>query len=157
MAACSVLAFVALADPPVPSQPVKPADNSYCYVCHANFKTEKLVMNHEKKGVGCATCHGESDRHSADEDGLTPPEIMFAKERVFDACAKCHDATKLRALKEHEPAFTKDPTKFQVCTDCHGSHRMAVRTRHWDKTTGKLIKAEGVRMMEKNSAATSAK
>lgn len=152
--ACCAVALVAQAEAPKTG---KPADNSYCYVCHANFQAEELARNHQKHGVGCAKCHGESDRHSADEDGLTPPEIMFAKEKILDGCTKCHALTKLRAVDEHEPAFAKDPAKRKVCTDCHGKHRMAVRTRHWDKTTGKLIKAEGVRMMNKNSAATNAK
>ncbi|MFA6564632.1 MAG: cytochrome c3 family protein [Verrucomicrobiia bacterium] len=151
---CCAAALVALAEPP---KSAKPADNSYCYVCHANFKTEELAKNHEKHGVGCEKCHGESDRHSADEDGLTPPEIMFTKEKILDGCAKCHGLTKLRAVEDHEPVFAKDAAKRKVCTDCHGKHRMAVRTRHWDKTTGKLIKAEGVRMMQKDTPATSAK
>ncbi|MCX6898376.1 MAG: cytochrome c3 family protein [Verrucomicrobia bacterium] len=153
VASCAV-ALVALADPP---KSAKPADNSYCYVCHANFQTEELARSHQKHGVGCATCHGESDRHSADEDGLTPPEIMFVMGKILDGCSTCHDVTKLRVLKEHEAAFTRDPAKLKVCTNCHGSHRMAVRTRQWDKTTGKLIKAEGVRMMQKDTPATSAK
>jgi hypothetical protein len=29
--------------------------------------------------------------------------------------------------------------KDKVCTDCHGSHKLKVRTRMWDKETGKLI------------------
>ena len=152
MTASGAVAVVALApDPP------KPANNSYCYVCHVNFQTEELAKNHQKHGVGCAKCHGESDRHSADEDSLTPPEIMYAKDKILDGCTKCHALTKLRAVDEHGPAFAKDPAKLKVCTDCHGSHHMAVRTRHWDKTTGKLIKAEGVRMMQKDTPATSAK
>jgi len=154
VAASCAAAVVALADAP---KSTKPANNSYCYVCHVNFQTEELARNHQKHGVGCEKCHGESDRHSADEDGLTPPEIMFAKEKILDACTKCHALTKLRAVDEHEAAFTKDAAKRKVCTDCHGKHRMAVRTRHWDKTTGKLIKAEGVRMMQKDTPATNAK
>jgi len=135
----------------------KPANNSYCLVCHVNFQMEELAKIHQKNGVGCATCHGESDRHSADEDGLTPPEIMFAIGKIFDGCSKCHEPPKLRAVGEHAPAFAKDPAKFKTCTECHGKHRMAVRTRQWDKTTGKLIKAEGVRMMQKDTPATNAK
>ncbi len=32
-----------------------------------------------------------------------------------------------------------DPDKI-VCTDCHGKHRMEVRTVVWDKKTGKLLR-----------------
>ena len=60
----------------------QPADNYYCLTCHANFTREKLAVTHAKKGVGCVTCHGESPKHSSDEDGLTPPQIMFARERI---------------------------------------------------------------------------
>ena len=44
-----------------------------------------------------------------------------------------------------EPAFG---AVMNSCTDCHGMHRMAHRTRRWDKITRKLIKDDGVRMME---------
>ncbi len=40
--------------------------------------------------------------------------------------------------------------KMGVCTDCHGEHRLKVRTRRWDKETGKLVSDDGVRMMEEN-------
>jgi hypothetical protein len=135
----------------------KPADNSYCLVCHANFKSEKISSIHQQEGIGCAECHGESDEHSADEDGLTPPEIMFAKDQILPACAECHEESKLRELEDHEPVFAADLAKRKVCTDCHGEHIMAVRTRVWDKATGKLLRADGVRMMEKDSPATSAR
>jgi formate-dependent nitrite reductase cytochrome c552 subunit len=137
----------------VVAAPPKPADNSYCLVCHANFKAEKLAAIHQKAGIGCAECHGESDRHSADEDGVTPPEIMFAKDKINAACMICHEEAKVRANAKHAVAEFKQKT----CSDCHGEHRMAARTRHWDKTTGKLIKAEGVRMMQKDTPATSAR
>ena len=35
------------------------------------------------------------------------------------------------------PANT-DPKKV-VCTDCHGEHRLKVRSVSWDKGTGKLL------------------
>lgn len=139
------------------ADPPKPADNSYCLVCHANFKSEKISSIHQKEGIGCAKCHGESDSHSADEDGLVPPEIMFAKEQIQGACMECHKEADLREVTDHDAVFTAEPSKHKVCTDCHGEHRMAVRTRIWDKATGKLLKAEGVRMMEQDSPATSAR
>ena len=58
---------------------IEPADNSYCIVCHLNYETEKLTTGHQIAGVGCAKCHGESEKHSGDEDGLTPPDVMFAQ------------------------------------------------------------------------------
>jgi hypothetical protein len=156
-------------DKPVP----EPADNSFCYVCHRNFEKEPLNAKHTKIGVGCEKCHGSSERHSADEDGITPPEIMYSKLRINPYCVKCHTAEKLEKTDEHQLALTlmkeggkanaiadkaseakaeAAPVKW-ICTDCHGQHRMKVRTRVWDKETGKLIKDDGVRMMDKSRPA----
>jgi hypothetical protein len=135
----------------------EPADNSYCYACHINYKREPLADKHRRVGVGCASCHGESDKHSSDENNVTPPDIMFAEEKVNAACVRCHTpaamaakarrtrsaAHKLVLALTPEPRVRASPT----CTTCHGSHRLEVRTRRWDKTTGKLISDDGVRMI----------
>ena len=39
-------------------------------------------------------------------------------------------------------------TNTMVITQCHGKHQIKVRTRVWDKGTGKLISDDGVRMMQ---------
>lgn len=157
--------------PPVASLPVvakpaaEPADNSFCYVCHRNFEKETLNVAHTKQGIGCEQCHGISERHSADEDGITPPEIMYAQARVNPACMKCHSVEQLQKdnqhrslldrLKEGSPSIAK-PAKADaesvksICTDCHGQHRLKVRTRIWDKDNGKLLKDDGVRMMDQS-------
>jgi hypothetical protein len=141
-----------------PQQPAapkpEPADNSYCYVCHANYQGEKLTKAHQPAGVGCEKCHGTSVKHSGDEDGLTPPEKMYAKLQVNAFCMTCHEKPKLTKLDDHKDFF-KDPQPGETCDNCHGEkHRMAVRTRIWDKVTGKLLKDDGVRMMQKDSPAT---
>ena len=153
-AATCAAALAALA---APGAAHAPADNSYCLVCHADFKAETLSAHHQKAGVGCAACHGESDRHSSDEDGLVAPDILFARERIKPACMQCHGEAKVRANEEHRPAFETDPARFKTCTGCHGAHRMANRTRVWDKTTGKLLKAQGVRMMQQDNPAARAR
>ncbi len=151
--------------------PPEPADNSFCYVCHRNFEKEPLSVGHTKIGVGCEQCHGVSERHSADEDGITPPEKMYSKARINPSCVKCHTGETLKKTDKHQlalsmmqdggrlgaekPAEVKAggaPPKW-ICTDCHGQHRMKVRTRIWDKETGKLIKDDGVRMMDKSRPA----
>lgn len=159
--------------PPTASKPApEPADNSFCLVCHRNFEKEPLSVSHTKIGVGCEQCHGMSERHSADEDGITPPEKMYSKARINPSCVKCHTADKLddndahrlalAMTKTHKPgesapaavqAGDKKTQAIWICTDCHGQHRMKVRTRVWDKDTGKLIKDDGVRMMDKNRPA----
>jgi hypothetical protein len=141
-----------------PAKPAaKPADNSYCFVCHVNFKNEELSKKHQATGIGCARCHGESDNHSADEDGLTPPEILYPADKINPACLKCHPVDSLVKREIHRPAVARDPDKKSLCTECHGQHRLSVRTRRWDKHTGKLVVDDGVRMMQTNSPARNAR
>lgn len=127
----------------------KVADNSYCLTCHVNFTKELIAVAHMKAGLGCDHCHGESDKHSSDENGIIPPEIMFPKESINAACYKCHDRKLLLASNNNHEKIVNDlPTDEKFCTDCHGKHVMAVRTRRWDKVTGKLIADDGVRMVQ---------
>ncbi len=136
-----------------PAKP-EPADNSYCLVCHANYEGEKLTKGHHPAGVGCEKCHGESVKHSGDEDGLTPPDKMYDRAQVNPFCMSCHEKDKISKRDEHKEFFkTLEPG--ETCNDCHGEkHRLKVRTRVWDKKTGKLVKDDGVRMMLKDSPAT---
>jgi len=145
--------------PPIPAaenaagqgeQP-KAADNFYCFVCHMNYDGEELALNHEVAGVGCATCHGVCDRHSADEDGITPPDKMFARDEINAYCMTCHAEADIKDSSSHKPLFDKTAEDKHVCTDCHGKHRLTVRTRRWDKKTGELVSDDGVRMMYEDS------
>ena len=122
------------------------AYNTYCYVCHLNFQKDKLAKRHAKADIGCTRCHGESDRHSADEDNVTPPDIMYAKDKVNPYCMTCHPAKKIARKSAHKPLLSAKAKGKKRCTDCHGEHRIAVRTRRWDKRTGKLLADDGVRM-----------
>jgi hypothetical protein len=127
----------------------EPADNSYCYACHANYQEEKLSRVHEVVGVGCETCHGPSIKHSGDEDNLIPPDKMFPKSEIDAYCMTCHEKPKLLKREDHRDFFKK-PAPGETCTNCHGEkHRLKVRTRVWDKKTRQLLKDDGVRMMEK--------
>jgi hypothetical protein len=134
----------------------KPADNSYCFVCHVNFKAEPLARTHQQAGVGCRSCHGRSDKHASDENNVTPPDIMFPNERIAAACSACHAAAGLRkvdarirqAFHAKSLAIASASATGKVCTDCHGAHHIPVRTRRWDRVTGKLIQDDGVRMVK---------
>lgn len=133
---------------------VEPADNFYCLTCHMNFQREELAANHQKNGVGCDRCHGPSDKHSSDENGIIPPDIMFPKERVNPSCIACHVKDKLIKVKGHDIYFVPETAQKHTCTECHGKHMMAVRTRRWDKVTGKLISDDGVRMVHPDGPTT---
>jgi len=119
------------------------ADNSRCHVCHANFQDERLVLVHAHNEVGCETCHGPSDAHCSDEDNVTAPDKMHARQKIRSFCQGCH----LQLSPDHE-AYLAPVAEEKVCTDCHEfeKHRLAHRTRVWDKSTGRLLKSDGVRM-----------
>jgi hypothetical protein len=113
------------------------ADNSRCLVCHINFEDEPLAVQHAQANLGCVKCHGESAAHSADENNVTAPEIMFPKAKLNRACGKCHASEKLS--ERHKPVLAGRDPKYKYCTDCHGEHQIKHRSRNWDKETGKLL------------------
>ena len=119
-------------------------ENSACFVCHANYRSEFLASRHAVANVGCADCHGQSFAHRNDENNTTPPEKMYSANKIDSFCKGCHNSHDVAPGKviarwaEHNPNKT-DPDNI-VCTDCHGDHRMKVRTIIWDKKTGKLLR-----------------
>jgi hypothetical protein len=141
----------------VPNPNNKPAEsflaNPYCMVCHLDFDEEELALQHEIWGIGCERCHGESFRHRSDEANITPPEIMYPKERINPSCMSCHPRQNIQDTKDHEPILEAGLSVFEeatpsgrnakkYCTDCHGSkHRiLRVRATTWDKATGAVLK-----------------
>jgi len=110
------------------------ADNSRCFVCHANYLDEKIAVTHAKANIGCARCHGESDAHIADESwgsggNGTAPDTMYPKAKINPSCMQCHPKDKIDT-PQHEPVFAT-ATENKVCTDCHGNHRLNVRRCTW--------------------------
>jgi len=126
--------------------------NPFCKACHLDFDEEKLAKRHEKVGIGCERCHGESLRHRSDEANVTPPELMYPKARINPTCMMCHPRHEIQRVKEHRPLLEAGLSVFEettpagadakkYCTDCHGrEHRMKVRNVRWDKCTGELLK-----------------
>jgi len=125
------------------------ADNSRCLVCHGNFQDEELCVWHAKHNIGCEKCHGPSDAHCDDENNITPPQIMYPRDEIDDACHVCHDKDKVSSSDLFCLHILTPKEKGKVCTDCHGNHRMAVRTVRWDKKTRKLIEGGWMEESEK--------
>jgi len=124
--------------------------NVFCAACHYGFGDEMLASTHESAGIGCERCHGESERHRSDEDNVTPPEIMYPKERIIPTCMMCHPRHKIRHVPAHEILLAGAKTIFDsdsedagsqmYCTTCHAKeHRISVRTIRWNKVTGEIL------------------
>jgi len=81
---------------------------------------------------------------------------MFPRDKIAASClAKCHRKQDLIDSGNHDELFVAAKKTDKTCTDCHAEkHRLKVRTRIWDKATGKLLSDDGVRMMYKDSPAT---
>jgi len=144
----------AKAVPDISKEPEEPfVANPYCKACHLDFDEEELALRHEIWGIGCERCHGESFRHRSDEANVTPPEIMYPKERINPSCLSCHPRQDIQDRKDHQPILEAGLSSFEeatpsgkdakkYCTDCHGvKHRvMRVRATSWDKATGAVLK-----------------
>jgi hypothetical protein len=127
--------------------------NPFCKACHLDFDEDELALNHEIAGIGCERCHGESLRHRSDEGNVTPPELMYPKERINPTCMMCHPRHEIRHVEDHRPILEAGLSIFEsqepddgsghtakYCTDCHApDHRMKVRTVRWNKATGEII------------------
>lgn len=122
------------------------ADNSRCHVCHINYMNEALAFVHSRAGISCEQCHGSSDAHCSDEDNITPPDVMYPEPKIKSFCLDCHSRDKINIPVHKSVIFDLD-TKEGYCTECHGDHRLSHRTRRWNKTTGKLIEDDKVRML----------
>lgn len=120
------------------------AENATCLVCHANYRAELLASRHASADIGCSQCHGESLAHKNDENNTTPPQTMYSADKIDPFCQGCHTAHDVPAQKViarwMERGFDKTEPKRTVCTDCHGEHRMKVRTVIWDKNSGTLLR-----------------
>lgn len=125
-------------------EPVNMADNSRCHVCHFfNYSDEPLAVTHARHGVGCVTCHGDSEAHTNDENNVTPPDKMYPREAINAACLGCHSKKDLlEQPAEHKPILPEPATAKSVCTDCHGEHRLKNRVVRWNKKSGELLPEE---------------
>ncbi len=119
------------------------AENQACFVCHVNYTEEPLVLVHAGEEISCVSCHGASFAHRNDENNTTPPDRMYPLEKIDASCTKCHEghdvpAAKVVSLWLKRHAKKGNPHAI-VCTDCHGNHRLKIRSVRWEKKTGKLI------------------
>jgi len=139
--------------PPAKKDNVAPATtfvaNPFCKACHADFDDEALAVRHKTAGIGCERCHGESLRHRSDEANVTPPDLMYPKERINPTCMMCHPRQTIQQVHSHKVVLETNLSALEAtpaghgakyCTDCHArEHHMKVRAIQWDKCTGKVL------------------
>ena len=101
-----------LLDDEEPEAETAGADNSRCFVCHANYLDETIA-----------------DESWASGGNGTAPDIMYPMDKIVPACMECHPKDSIDT-PEHEPVFVQSMEK-KVCTDCHGNHRLPVRRCKW--------------------------
>jgi hypothetical protein len=115
-----------------------------CNDCHMGYIAEPLALAHAKVGMSCDSCHGKSRAHYSDESNTTPPDKMYPADKINPFCQGCHHAHDVPPgevvalwMKRNSDKTNSDKI---VCTDCHGEHRMKVRTIIWNKETGKRLR-----------------
>jgi len=101
--------------------------NAACCVCHITFVTEELAKTHLEAKIPCIECHGLSAGHANDEDiGATPPDVTYTRDQVDASCEKCHKHHDVPARDVVARWLERPGPKLPpICTDCHGSHRIA--------------------------------
>jgi hypothetical protein len=102
--------------------------NAACYVCHIPFMREDLSTVHLAETIGCIACHGVSAGHANDEEiGATPPDVTFTRNQIDDFCGTCHETHDVPPELVVGRWIERElrPGAAAVCTDCHGSHRIA--------------------------------
>ena len=127
--------------------------NVGCFNCHGessahqndenNITPPETLYSADKIDPACRSCH---KTHI-----ISPREIItnFLKKKSEGAntscigqdCHKSDDVPPEKVVTRwKELAIDKTDPEEIVCTDCHGDHRMKVRTIIWDKKTGKLLR-----------------
>lgn len=89
----------------------------------------------------CRKCH---TTHSISPNKIIANYLMKKTKEPEPSCEGCHESDDVRPEKiiarwKEQNLEKIEPEKI-VCTDCHGEHRMKVRTIIWDKKTGKLLR-----------------
>ena len=124
--------------------------NISCYRCHGessahqndenNITPPETLYPAGKIDPLCRGCHKAHDLEPRD---IIADWMKKKSENKNTSCEGCHESNDIQPGKVvarwKELALDKTDPKEIVCTDCHGDHRMKVRTIIWDKETGKLL------------------
>ena len=107
---------------PVSNYAVQDMENP-CFFCHADLFFEVQDGAHEKNGVDCSSCHGESKEHNNAEDNSIKPDILINKSAAAEFCGDCHDKElKDFSLSTHAKGIGTIKN-IPTCLDCHNGHQ----------------------------------
>jgi hypothetical protein len=124
--------------------------NMSCYNCNGessahqndenNITPPEILYSADKVDPFCRGCH---TAHKISPRQIITRWLEKKAEEENPSCKGCHESNdvppeKVVALWKERGLEKVKPDKI-VCTDCHGDHRMRVRTIIWDKKTGKLL------------------
>jgi len=125
--------------------------NIGCVNCHGDSFAHRNDENNttppetmypaERIDPFCQGCH---DAHDISARKIIAAWIRQKAKKPDVTCQGCHEdddvpPQKVVALWKERDRDKSDPAAI-VCTDCHGDHRMKVRTVIWDKETGELLR-----------------
>lgn len=116
-----------------------------CFFCHADLFFEMQDGAHEKNGVDCYACHGESKEHNNAEDNSIKPDRIIHMSDAAEFCGGCHD----KELKDfsqstHARGIGKI-NNIPTCTDCHNGHLFEKKIDH-----NKCLECHGVELEIEN-------
>jgi formate-dependent nitrite reductase cytochrome c552 subunit len=126
--------------------------NIGCVNCHGQSIAHKNDENHitppdkmypaSEIDKSCQKCHTSHDVQPAEVVRRWQQRTGDKKTEVL--CKKCHEDHDIPAAavvrKWQKQSGQKIYEKPIVCTDCHGKHRLKMRSVRWDKKTGKLLR-----------------
>ena len=126
--------------------------NIACFDCHGESIAHKNDENHltppdkmypaSDIDGACRKCHTSHDVQPAEV--VRRWKVRLGDEKTDVLCKECHESHDIPAAKVvrkwQERSGQKIDGKPIVCTDCHGEHRLKLRSVRWDKKTGKLIR-----------------
>ncbi len=124
-----------------------------CSNCHGESLAHKNDENHttppdkmypaDEIDPACRKCHTSHD--------VPPAKVVSRwKESIGDEktdilCKECHETHNIPPAKVvrrwQKRTGQKEQTEPITCTDCHGNHRLKIRSVRWDKKTRKLLRS----------------
>jgi len=103
-----------------------------CSFCHLTVYLDAQRRGHEKFGVSCFECHGESLGHRNAEDNKVKPSRTFKGGEVVGLCAECHAAKPqskpaapgltIELFEKSKHAKPLRGASGPSCVTCHGAH-----------------------------------